>query len=126
VGALVRDEAGRLLLVQRRNAPGAGLWSLPGGRVEVGESDASALAREVAEETGLTVEVGALVGEVVREGPDGAMFAIRDYACTVRGGRLGAADDATDARWVTAVDLDRLPLVPLLRETLGRWHRLPG
>jgi 8-oxo-dGTP diphosphatase len=125
VGALIRDDRGRLLLVRRRNAPGAGLWSVPGGRVEVGEDDATAIEREVAEETGLTVDVGGLVGEALRDGPDGVMYAIRDYACTVSGGTLAAADDAIDARWVTATDLDRLPLVPLLREALEGWGVMP-
>ena len=53
VGAVVHDAAGRLLMVRRANEPGRGQWSLPGGRVEPGESDASALARELREETGL-------------------------------------------------------------------------
>src|SRR3954466_12295448 len=64
VGAVVRDAAGRLLLVRRGHAPGRGLWSLPGGRVEPGESVEQAVAREVREETGLTVRAGAPVGRV--------------------------------------------------------------
>lgn len=125
VGALVRDGAGRLLLVRRRHAPGAGLWSVPGGRVEAGEDDAAAVVREVAEETGLRVVPGALVGEVRRDAPDGAVFVIRDYDCRLVGGTLVAADDAADARWVSAADLDALDLVPQLRETLAEWDVLP-
>jgi ADP-ribose pyrophosphatase YjhB (NUDIX family) len=53
VGGIVVDERGRLLLVRRGTEPGRGLWSVPGGRVEPGESDAEATAREVLEETGL-------------------------------------------------------------------------
>ena len=53
VGALAYDAEGRLLLIRRRNEPGRGLWSVPGGRVEPGESDAEAVVREMAEETGL-------------------------------------------------------------------------
>src|SRR5215468_9537567 len=67
VGALVYDEQHRLLVVRRAHEPGRGLWSIPGGRVEPGEDDPAAVIREVAEETGLTVEVGAMVGEVERE-----------------------------------------------------------
>ena len=67
-GAIIRDEAERLLLIQRRNEPGAGLWSLPGGRVEAGETDQRAVVREVAEETGLVVTCGRLVGSVERLG----------------------------------------------------------
>src|SRR3569623_1931471 len=77
VGGLAYDEAGRLLLVQRANEPGRGLWSVPGGRVEPGEDDAAALVREMHEETGLLVTPGALVGRVVR-GPSG----IADYRWT--------------------------------------------
>src|SRR4029450_2787370 len=74
VGALVYDEERRLLVVRRANEPGRGLWSIPGGRVEPGEDDPAAVAREVAEETGLTVEVGDLVGEVERDGPQGTLY----------------------------------------------------
>ena len=66
VGALVHDDEGRLLLVRRRNEPGAGRWSVPGGRVEPGETDADAVRREVLEETGLHVTVGLRVGTVER------------------------------------------------------------
>jgi ADP-ribose pyrophosphatase YjhB (NUDIX family) len=122
---VVRDAEGRLLLVRRRNPPGEGLWSLPGGRREPGEDDAAAVVREVVEETGLRVRVDGFVGEVYRDGPDGVVFLIRDYACSLLAGSLAAGDDATDARWVSADDLDRLPLVPLLAETLQEWGVLP-
>jgi len=120
VGALTYDAEGRLLLIRRRNEPGRGLWSVPGGRVEAGESDAEAVVREMAEETGLVVEPGALVGRV-RRGP----FAIADYRCAVVGGTLRAGDDATDARWCDAAALTDLPLVPLLYDTLLEWGVLP-
>lgn len=120
VGALAYDDDGRLLLVQRGNEPGRGLWSVPGGRVEAGESDAEALVREMAEETGLVVEPGALVG-TVRRGP----YVIADYRCAVVGGLLRAGDDAADARWCDAAALEILPLVPLLYDTLREWDALP-
>jgi ADP-ribose pyrophosphatase YjhB (NUDIX family) len=120
VGAIVHDDHGRLLLVQRVNDPGAGLWSVPGGRVEPGETDADAVVRELAEETGLVVEPGPLVGRVVR-GP----FDIADYRCTVVGGTLRAGDDAADVRWVDAAGYAALPLVDGLTETLGAWGVLP-
>ena len=64
VGAVITDATGRLLLIKRGHAPGAGLWSLPGGRIERGETDAEALVREILEETGLRIEPGALIGVV--------------------------------------------------------------
>ena len=121
VGGLAYDDAGRLLLIRRGNEPGRGLWSIPGGRVEPGETDPEALVREMAEETGLVVEIGRLVGRV-RRGP----YAIADYRCTVVGGELRAGDDATDARWCDADDLAALPLVDELVETLTAWGALPG
>ncbi len=120
VGGLAYDEEGRILLVRRRNDPGSGLWSVPGGRVEPGETDTQAVIRELAEETGLAVEPGALVGRVQR-----GHYSIADYRCTVIGGTLRAGDDATDAQWCDAAALDDLPLVPLLLETLREWDALP-
>jgi ADP-ribose pyrophosphatase YjhB (NUDIX family) len=120
VGALAYDAAGRLLLVKRANEPGRGLWSVPGGRVEPGEDDAAALVREMAEETGLVVEPGALVGRVRR-----GRYEISDYRCRVISGTLVAGDDALDARWCDAETLRQLALVPELLDTLGEWDALP-
>jgi 8-oxo-dGTP diphosphatase len=124
VGAVVHDAAGRLLLVRRANEPGRGQWSLPGGRVEPGESDASAVARELREETGLEVRVGSLVGSVQR-GP----FLIFDYAAEAVGGTLCAGDDASDVAFVTAEEFARLGandlLVAQLADTLAGWQALP-
>ena len=107
VGAVVTDEQGRLLMIKRGHEPGAGLWSIPGGRIEPGETDAEALVREMLEETGLTVQVGRLLGTVQRPGLDGAVIDIRDYAATVTGGTLAAGDDAADARWVSGRSANR-------------------
>jgi 8-oxo-dGTP diphosphatase len=120
VGGLAYDGDGRLLLIRRGNEPGRGLWAIPGGRVEPGETDAVALVREMAEETGLTVVPGPLVGRVRR-----GRYVIADYRCTVVGGELEAGDDAADARWCTADDLGALPLVDELLETLRGWDALP-
>src|SRR5688572_4680732 len=110
VGAIVLDGEGRLLLIRRGTPPGKGLWSLPGGRVEAGESDAQALTRELVEETGLEVTVGPLVGSVVRPAPDGGAYEIRDYACIVHGGTLRPGDDAEAVRWVATEELHRMEL----------------
>lgn len=124
VGALVNDGDGRLLLVRRGRPPGCGLWSLPGGRVEAGESDPAALVREVAEETGLAVAVGELVGSVERAGPGGVVYEIRDYRCAVVGGSLAAGDDAAEVRWVALGELLALPTTYGLIETLREWGAL--
>ncbi len=96
VGAIVTDGQGRLLMIKRGHDPGAGLWSIPGGRIEPGETDAEALVREMIEETGLTVEVGRLIGRVQRPGLNGAVVDIRDYAATVTGGTLRPGEESLD------------------------------
>ena len=121
VGAVVTDGHGRLLLIKRGHEPGAGLWSIPGGRIEPGETDAEALVREMLEETGLAVEVGSLIGRVQRPGLDGAVIDIRDYIATVTGGTLRPGDDAADTRWVEAADLDSLEITEGLIEALTDW-----
>ncbi|WP_433174643.1 NUDIX hydrolase [Actinoallomurus sp. CA-150999] len=126
VGAIVHDADGRLLVIQRGHPPGEGLWSLPGGRVEPGETDAAAVVREIAEETGLQVEPGPLIGSVDRPAPGGVTYDIRDYAATVTGGVLRAGDDARAARWVDAEELAALPTTTGLLETLASWGALPA
>ena len=116
-GAVVRDAAGRLLLIRRGREPAAGLWSLPGGRIEPGESAAEAAAREVREETGLDVEVGrVLIEAVIGDG----LYRVRDFAATVTGGTLQAGDDAVDVRWVDIAELPSTPLSPGLLDELDR------
>jgi ADP-ribose pyrophosphatase YjhB (NUDIX family) len=121
VGAIITDAAGRLLLIRRANPPQAGRWSLPGGKVEPGESDEQALVREVAEETGLHVEPGRLVGAVERPGPGGAVFDIRDYTAAVTGGELAAGDDAAGACWAAPGELAGMPLTRGLLTALTAW-----
>lgn len=124
VGAIVRDGEGRLLMVRRGQEPARDTWSVPGGRVEPGESDAVAVAREVLEETGLVVRPGALVGRVERPAPGGAVYEIFDYAAELVSGNLAAATDAADARWVSETELLQLPCSPGLVESLRSWDQL--
>jgi 8-oxo-dGTP diphosphatase len=121
VGAIVRDAAGRILLVRRANEPGRGQWSIPGGRVEAGETDAGALVREVREETGLAVAVDGLAGVVERAGPGGVTYVIRDYLCTVTEGVARPGDDASEVAWVDTYGLADLELVPGLIDALTGW-----
>jgi ADP-ribose pyrophosphatase YjhB (NUDIX family) len=112
-GAVIRDEVGRLLLIKRGHAPALGTWTLPGGRLEAGEMPAEAAAREVHEETGLTVNVGGLLAIVPVLG-----YLVYDFAATVLGGELVAGDDAADARWFDLSELTDLELSPGLLEAL--------
>jgi len=121
VGAVVTDAQARLLMIKRGHEPGAGLWSIPGGRIEPGETDAEALVREMLEETSLTVAPGRLLGRVQRPGPGGAVIDIRDYAATVVGGTPRPGDDAADVRWVAAGELDSLEITEGLIEALTDW-----
>ena len=121
VGAVIKDDQGRLLLIKRGHEPGAGLWSLPGGRIEPAETDAEALVREMREETGLAVQAGPLLGSVRRPAPGGLVLDIRDYAATITGGTLHAGDDAAEARWVAPGELPSLPITEGLVEALTDW-----
>lgn len=113
---------GALLLIRRAHAPSRGRWSLPGGRVEPGETPQQALVREVAEETGLTVEVGELVGEVIRAGPNAVTYRIQDFRVVAGDdAQLVAGDDAMDAAWVPLDEVARYRLSARLLGTLREW-----
>ncbi|MGZ4437088.1 MAG: NUDIX hydrolase [Nocardioides sp.] len=128
VGAVIRDGDGRFLLVRRGRDPDRGRWSVPGGKIEPGESDVAACAREVLEETGLRVEVGAYVGSVERSGPGGVVYDVRDYLCTAAPGAdpadVRAGDDAAEVGWFTPAELRAADTVRLLVETLEGWQLL--
>jgi len=124
VGAVVfRDDT--VLLVKRAHAPLEGEWSLPGGAVELGESLETAVAREIAEETGLTVDVGPVVAvldrvEVLRDGRVEFHHVIIDYLCLVRGGALARGSDAADACFAALEGLDAFRLTGKTRQVIAR------
>jgi 8-oxo-dGTP diphosphatase len=119
VGAIVTHN-GCLLLVQRGTEPGKGLWSVPGGRVEFGETMAEAVVREVAEETALAVAVTSVVGWVERLSPE-YHFVIVDFAAALVGPDAPVAgDDAAAVTWVPIADVAQLPLVTGLLDFLRK------
>jgi len=103
VGAVVVED-GRVLLVRRGSQPLKGHWTLPGGMLEVGETLAAGVVREVREETSLDVELIELVDLLDRIHREGDRvryhYVIADYLCRVTGGQLRAASDADAVRWV--------------------------
>lgn len=119
VGAVVVDAEGRLLVVLRRDPPAAGRWTIPGGRLEPGERIVEAVAREVAEETGLEVAVGELAGVAESIGEDHHLVII-DHHAEVVGGALRAGDDALDARFMSGAELAEAETTAGLRDFLRR------
>jgi 8-oxo-dGTP diphosphatase len=104
VGAVAVDDE-RLLLVRRGNAPGAGSWSVPGGRVEPGETVGEAVVREVREETGLEALCGSLLGWVERIGEE-HHFVILDFVVEVlEPADPVPGDDAVEAAWIPLTDV---------------------
>lgn len=120
-GALICETA--LLVAQRDRPPElAGLWELPGGKVAVGETDEAALARELHEELGVVVRVGARLGDDVALNPG---TVLRAYRVTQTGGTLHPNDHRA-LRWITVGELDDLAWVPADRTWLAELRRALG
>src|ERR1017187_2453870 len=133
VGGVVIDN-GRALLIRRGSPPLQGQWSIPGGLLELGETLAQGVARELAEETGLEVNVLELIEAVERIHPalpcaDGTPgdavrpqyhFVILDYLCEVRGGTLRAGSDALEYAWAREDQLVKFDLTPLATRVLRK------
>lgn len=123
VGAVVVKD-GALLMVRRAKEPARGLWSLPGGHVEVGEYLSDAARREVAEETGLEVRIEGLAGifEVVGD----PHFVILDFVAEVIGDDTPeAGGDAGEVAWIPLDEVEHLDCTPRFVETLRGWGVLP-
>ena len=128
-GVIIQN--GRVLLVKRGKAPGKGEWNIPGGLVEVGETLEEAVVRETHEETGLEVAVETLLevsDRIIRDVEGRVMYhyVLLDYLCRMVGGRLGAASDAADARWVSFEEIDSLDLPKPVRNVLRKAGKRKG
>lgn len=118
---------GKLLLVRRGRDPGKGLWAVPGGKVDVGETLTEAVRREVAEETGLAVDVGEVVwaGESIGPGtPPAWHYVLVDFVAHATGGEARAGDDAAELGWFDPGAALRLPLTPTMPDLIHRLRRL--
>ena len=114
VGAIVIKD-GRVLLVKRAAEPNKGLWAIPGGSLELGETLSAGAKREILEETGIEVKVKDPVYafdycEKDKEGKIRFHFVIVDMLADYIRGDLKAADDALEARWLSPEDLENLEL----------------
>lgn len=122
VGAIVTDTEGRVLLIKRGQAPSQGSWTLPGGKVERGETLAQAVARELFAETGVRAKHGPLV-EVFEYIDEHFHYVILDYRLTDPEGEPRAGEDALDARYFSLEEAAALEttvgLMPILRRVLS-------
>jgi 8-oxo-dGTP diphosphatase len=124
VGAVIIRN-GKILLEKRKGDPGRNKWTIPGGLVELGESAEQTVIREVREETNLEVEEPKLIDVVNNITPDedGRIkyhFLIVDYFVKLRGGKLKAADDAAELRWVRFSEVENYDLTRSFREFFKR------
>ena len=132
VGAVVVEDD-RVLLVQRAREPGLGLWSIPGGAVELGETIAQAAVREVREECHIEVEPGGVLSthDLIERDESGSIryhYVLIDLAASYVGGQLAPGTDAVQARWAFAAELSELNiqprLLPVLRSALHRAQQI--
>jgi len=115
MGAVILDH-GRVVLVKRKFPPLAGEWSIPGGRLKIGETQREGVVREAREETGLTVDPVELLGVYDRLLRDDAgrilyHYVLIDFLCQRLTGELQAGGDADDARWFCQEEIEKISLL---------------
>ena len=120
VGGVVLRSDGAVLLIRRAQPPAKGSWTLPGGKVEPGETPERAVVREIAEETGLRVAPIAVV-ETLELEREGYAYRIVDFACRLEGdAEARAATDVDAVRWVLPSELASLDLTPEVLRVIAR------
>lgn len=130
VGAVVLH-CGKVLLVRRGGRPSAGKWSLPGGLVELGETTAEAVKRELAEECGIDIRVAGVAGVVDRvvrdaEGRVRYHYILIDFLAHAESEAVTAGSDAAEARWVEPAEVERLDVTEGLTDMIQRALALSG
>lgn len=130
VGAVVfRND--HVLLVRRGRPPSENVWAIPGGKVRLGESLQQAAEREILEETGIRIRAGApvFVFDHLERDPDGRIrfhYVIVDLSAEYVEGEILAGDDALDARWVDAENLNHLAISRQTRRLLRECYGFSG
>lgn len=123
--AVIRDNQKRILLVQRANPPDMGCWTLPGGRVDPGETLEQAAIREVFEETGLVIRIVRELGQLDVPDGKGGIYEIHDFLAENTDGEAVAGDDAAAVGWFPNGELSELPLTPDLLKYLNLYGVYP-
>ena len=125
---MVFNDLGHVLLIRRGKEPHYGRWMIPGGTLEWGETLEAAAIREVREETGIAIQIQALVDivEAIPAGRGGFHFVIMDYLARPVGGTLEAASDALDAAWASEDEFDAYALPTELRSVIAKARVMRG
>jgi len=123
---VILERKGSVVLVKRRYEPQAGLWGLPAGFMESGESPEETAIREAFEETGLRIEIDQLHGAYRGAGSGtGARVVLLVYRARITGGRLRAGDDAEEVGWFDLLDMPTLAFRSH-KQALREYHRALG
>jgi len=110
--SMVLLKENKVLLVRRGRVPFAGLWSLPGGKTERGETPREAARREIEEETGIEADVEGVLDRVTVAAPGDASYRLTVFYGRPVGGSLKTGGDAEAAEWVHLDDIDARPMTP--------------